>query len=152
MPNWYKQLADGEHPGLESCIVREWLDKKTQRKRGSMRVSSKKTHIHDPVLNLKCRSPKQPNTNIGECPVCLEDKKLTLLGCRHALCRSCNDSITENSGCLDNCPLCRVPMYNAEPVDYMCEYGRRYQRQYILRKVDDQGLVSYLNSIDIMYR
>lgn len=132
-------------PTLDCIIIRDIVSEEASKKRRTTRVANKATHLHDPILGLKIkkRAPN-PNTNTdkpkGECPVCLEDKSLIVLGCRHEMCRSCQDAMVANTGCQDQCPLCRTPMYNAEPVDYILYTScpqRRGCRQYTLHKAVD---------------
>lgn len=45
---------------------------------------------------------------VDECCVCLEDKNMIILNCRHLICNECWFKITKNDED-DKCPLCRSP-------------------------------------------
>jgi len=44
---------------------------------------------------------------LGECPVCLNDKKLKILNCNHKLCLDCLDRINLHNKLENICPLCQ---------------------------------------------
>lgn len=44
---------------------------------------------------------------LGECPVCLYDKKLKILKCNHKLCLDCVDTINLHNKLENLCPLCQ---------------------------------------------
>uniref|UniRef100_A0A7R9WUZ0 RING-type domain-containing protein n=1 Tax=Craspedostauros australis TaxID=1486917 RepID=A0A7R9WUZ0_9STRA len=58
------------------------------------------------------RGPEEPEATTQECPVCLEDfepdQMKELSGCRHTLCSSCLQEMTDFHGRAFHCPLCRV--------------------------------------------
>lgn len=56
----------------------------------------------------------KPQLPIQECPVCLVEKRVRVLGCRHSVCQDCWNSIVCSNSCGDTCPTCRSDLFQSD--------------------------------------
>ena len=56
----------------------------------------------------------KPKLPIQECPVCLVEKRVRVLGCNHSVCQDCWNSILSSKSCSDTCPTCRSDLFQSE--------------------------------------
>ena len=109
----WEDFKDKVRDGFGNDCVMDFM-KRSYKKDLQKQKKQSRSQQTPPDFYIRKDKKNKPQLPIQECPVCLVEKRVRVLGCRHSVCQDCWNSILCSDSCGDTCPTCRSDLFQSE--------------------------------------